>query len=100
MWRGFAAARLGGRVGDISHAVESYVRSQGDYGILEDSPGHGIGTEMHQPPDVPNFGRAGRGTKLVRGLALALEPMVRLCTKLTEVPDEYGTDRQGVREGT
>src|SRR3546814_256814 len=91
MWRGFAAARLGGRVGDISHAVESYVRSQGDYGILEDFTGHGIGTEMHQPPDVPNFGRAGRGPKLVRGLALAVEPMVTLGTKRTEVLDDDWT---------
>ncbi|NYG60092.1 methionyl aminopeptidase [Nocardioides daedukensis] len=91
MWRGFAAARLGGRVGDISHAVESYVRSQGDYGILEDFTGHGIGTEMHQPPDVPNFGRAGRGPKLVRGMALAVEPMVTLGTKRTEVLDDDWT---------
>ena len=51
MWRGIAAARLGGRVTDISHAVESHVRSQGDFGILEDYVGHGIGSEMHQPPE-------------------------------------------------
>jgi methionyl aminopeptidase len=78
MWRGFAAAALGGRVTDISHAVESYVRSQGDYGVVEDYVGHGIGTEMHQPPSVPNYGRPGRGPKLVEGLALAVEPMVVL----------------------
>jgi methionyl aminopeptidase len=78
MWRGIAAATLGGRVTDISHAVETYVRSQGSYGILEDYVGHGIGSEMHQPPNVPNFGRPGRGPKLVRGLALAVEPMVVL----------------------
>ncbi|WP_082749071.1 type I methionyl aminopeptidase [Nocardioides jensenii] len=91
MWRGFAAARLGGKVGDISHAVESYVRSQGDYGILEDFTGHGIGTEMHQPPNVPNYGRRGRGPKLVRGLALAVEPMVTLGTKRTDVLDDDWT---------
>jgi methionyl aminopeptidase len=78
MWRGIAAASLGGRVTDISHAVESYVRSQGSYGILEDYVGHGIGSAMHQPPNVPNYGRPGRGPKLVRGLALAVEPMVVL----------------------
>ncbi|MGZ4476928.1 MAG: type I methionyl aminopeptidase [Nocardioides sp.] len=78
MWRGIAAAALGGRVTDISHAVETYVRSQGDYGILEDYVGHGIGSAMHQPPNVPNFGRAGRGPRLVEGLALAVEPMVVL----------------------
>lgn len=91
MWRGFAAARLGGKVGDISHAVESYVRSQGDYGILEDFTGHGIGTEMHQPPNVPNVGRRGRGPKIVRGLALAVEPMVTLGTKRTAVLDDDWT---------
>lgn len=85
MWRGFAAAKLGGKVTDISHGVESYVRSQGDYGILEDYTGHGIGSEMHQPPDVPNYGRPGRGPKLVRGLALAVEPMVTLGSKDTVV---------------
>ncbi len=78
MWRGIAAAALGGRVTDISHAVESYVRSQGDYGILEDYVGHGIGSAMHQPPNVPNYGKPGKGPKLVEGLALAVEPMVVL----------------------
>src|SRR5688500_7984610 len=78
MWRGIAAARVGGRVGDISHAVESHVRSSGPYGVLEDYVGHGIGSQMHQPPNVPNVGRAGRGPRLVEGLALAVEPMVTL----------------------
>ena len=59
MWRGIAAATLGGHVGDISHAVQSYVRSQGDFGIVEDYTGHGIGSAMHQPPNVPNVGRPG-----------------------------------------
>ena len=76
MWRGIAAATLGGHVGDISHAVQSYVRSQGDFGIVEDYTGHGIGSAMHQPPNVPNVGRPGRGTRLVEGLALAVEPMI------------------------
>src|SRR3954454_16117840 len=81
MWRGIAAAHLGGRVTDISHAVERHVRGQGRYGILEDYTGHGIGTAMHQPPNVPNYGRPGRGPKLVEGLALAVEPMITLGTK-------------------
>ena len=94
MWAGFAAARLGGRVTDISHAVESYVRAQpgGErYGILEDFTGHGIGTAMHQPPNVPNFGRAGRGPKLERGLALAVEPMVTLGSKECVLEDDDWT---------
>jgi methionyl aminopeptidase len=76
MWRGFAAARLGGRVSDISHAVEEYVRSQGDFAIVEDYTGHGIGSAMHMPPNVPNHGKPGKGPRLVEGMALAVEPMV------------------------
>jgi methionyl aminopeptidase len=91
MWAGFAAARLGGRVTDISHAVESHVRAHGDYGILEDYTGHGIGTAMHQPPNVPNYGRPGRGPKLERGLALAVEPMVTLGSKHTLLAEDDWT---------
>ncbi len=91
LWRGMAAARLGGRVTDISHAVESYVRSQGRYGILEDYTGHGIGTEMHMEPSVPNVGRRGRGPSIVEGLALAVEPMVTLGSKHTDVLEDEWT---------
>ena len=96
LWAGFAAARLGGRVTDISHAVESYVRAQahptgGSFGILEDYTGHGIGTEMHMAPNVPNYGRPGRGEKLVRGMALAVEPMVTLGSKHTLVAEDDWT---------
>jgi methionyl aminopeptidase len=96
MWAGIAAARLGGRVSDISHAVESHVRAQqhpaaGSYGILEDYTGHGIGTAMHQPPNVPNYGRPGRGPKLERGLALAVEPMVTLGSKHTLLAEDDWT---------
>ena len=85
LWAGIAAARLGGRVTDISHAVETSVRAHGDYGILEDYVDHGIGSQMHMPPNVPNVGRPGRGPKLVPGLALAVEPMVTLGTQETDV---------------
>ncbi|WP_122818637.1 type I methionyl aminopeptidase [Nocardioides pantholopis] len=91
LWRGIAAARLGGRVSDISHAVETFVRSAGTYGIVEDYVGHGIGTQMHLPPNVPNVGRPGRGPKLVRGLALAVEPMITLGTCETDVLDDDWT---------
>ena len=76
MWAGFAAARLGGRLTDISHAVERSIRRAGPYGIVKHYGGHGIGTEMHQDPHVLNYGRPGRGPKLVKGMALAIEPMV------------------------
>lgn len=82
---GIAAARLGGHVGDISAAVERHVRSlDAGYGIVEEYVGHGIGSAMHQPPDVPNVsarglsGLAGRGPRIVEGLALAVEPMLTL----------------------
>ena len=91
LWAGIAAARAGGRIGDISQAVESSLRSRGAYGILEDYTGHGIGTAMHQPPDVPNVGRGGRGVRLVEGIALAVEPMVTLGTHETELLDDDWT---------
>lgn len=91
LWRGIAAARVGGRVTDISHAVETHVRGAGAYGILEDYVGHGIGTQMHLPPNVPNFGKPGRGPRLVQGLALAVEPMITLGGKETDVLDDDWT---------
>lgn len=85
MWHGIAAARLGGHVGDISAAVEGFVRErEPSYGIVEEYVGHGIGSAMHQPPDVPNVTARGvlrtasRGVKIVEGLALAVEPMLTL----------------------
>ncbi len=91
MWRGIAAGRLGGRVGDISAAIEGYVRSQGPYGIVEEYVGHGIGSQMHQPPNVPNYGRARKGPRLVRGMALAVEPMVTMGSKETSILEDDWT---------
>ena len=91
MWRGFAAAKLGGRVTDISHAVGSYIDSQGKYGILAEYGGHGIGTEMHQEPHVLNFGKPGNGPELVAGMALAIEPMITRGTAKTHVLEDDWT---------
>jgi methionyl aminopeptidase len=91
LWRGMAAARLGGRLTDISHAIESYIRSQGTYGIVEDYVGHGIGSAMHMPPNVPNYGRPGKGPALVEGLALAVEPMITLGSIETRTLDDEWT---------
>jgi methionyl aminopeptidase len=91
MWRGIAAVRAGGRLSDIGHAVETYVRSQGGYGIVEEYVGHGIGTEMHQEPQVPNYGKPGRGIKLVPGMALAIEPMINLGRRNTRLLDDGWT---------
>jgi methionyl aminopeptidase len=78
MWRGIAAGVVGGRLSDIGHAVESYVNSQGAYGIVEEYGGHGIGTAMHQDPHVPNHGKPGKGLRLQSGLTLAVEPMIMM----------------------
>ncbi len=73
--RGIREARAGKTVGDIGHAIESYVRSAG-YGLVRDLCGHGVGHSVHEEPQVPNFGQPGIGTKLVPGMVLAIEPMV------------------------
>lgn len=85
LWRGLRAARVGGRLTDIGHAIESHVRSQGSYGLVREYVGHGIGTEMHQEPSVPNYGKPGRGPKLEHGTTLAVEPMVNLGSRDTRV---------------
>jgi methionyl aminopeptidase len=73
--KGIAAASAGNRIGDISHAVETVARAAG-YGILHGCTGHGIGTAMHEDPDVPNTGRPRRGLRLREGLTIAIEPML------------------------
>jgi len=79
MWAGLARALAGGRLTDISAAVEESITSEShEYGIVDHYGGHGIGTEMHQDPHVLNYGRPGRGPKLVPGLVLAIEPMVTI----------------------
>ena len=77
LYKGIEAARVGNRVGDISHAVQSFVEPLG-LGIVRKYVGHGVGKEMHQAPEVPNFGRAGSGPRLVAGMTLAIEPMINL----------------------
>ena len=72
-----AAAQPGNRLGDIGSAVEQYARSHG-YGVVTQFVGHGIGTEMHQEPEVPNYGKAGHGLRLRPGMTLAIEPMINM----------------------
>ena len=74
-FEGIAAIREGGRVGDISAAVEAYVVQNG-FSVVKEFVGHGVGSHLHEEPEVPNFGRAGRGPRLQRGMTLAVEPMV------------------------
>ncbi len=77
---GIEAAQGGNRVGDISHAIESFVRPH-RYGIVEVLSGHGVGKAIHEDPYVPNFGKAGTGAKLVSGMVIAIEPMLNNGTK-------------------
>lgn len=90
LWDGIAAARVGGRLSDISHAVETSVRSAGSYGIVTGYGGHGIGTAMHMEPHILNHGKPGQGPQLRAGMALAIEPMITLGTSRTrEMPDNW-----------
>ena len=75
LYKGIAAAVSGGRIGDIGHAVQSFVEANG-YSVVRKFIGHGIGTKLHEEPEVPNFGTQGRGIRLVPGMTLAIEPMV------------------------
>ena len=75
LYKGIAAAVAGGRVGDIGHAVQSYAESFG-FGVVRELEGHGIGTDMHEDPGIPNYGRQGHGGKLVDGMTICIEPMI------------------------
>jgi methionyl aminopeptidase len=91
LWAGIAAARVGGRLGDISSAVETSARRSGRYGIVAGYGGHGIGSAMHMAPHILNYGPAGKGPRLVRGMALAIEPMLTLGSRDTEQLDDGWT---------
>ena len=83
LYEGIKAAVAGNRVGDIGNAVQTYAESRG-YSVVRDLVGHGIGRNLHEEPQVPNFGRRGRGKKLQEGLVIAIEPMIN-----TGVKDVY-----------
>lgn len=75
LYKGISAALPGGRIGDISNTVQSFVEKNG-FSVVREFVGHGIGTHLHEPPEVPNFGTAGHGIRLLPGMTLAIEPMV------------------------
>lgn len=89
-YEGMKYAKAGNRIGDISSAIQSYIESMG-YSIVRDLVGHGIGSHMHEDPSVPNFGRPGRGPRLVPGMALAIEPMVNAGNFEVRVMDDDWT---------
>ena len=74
-FEGIKYAKKGNRIGDVSHAIGEYVKSQG-YSVVREFEGHGIGRSMHEAPEIPNYGKAGRGIRLEPGMTLAIEPMV------------------------
>jgi methionyl aminopeptidase len=90
MWAGIAQVRAGNRLSDIGNAVEKVAAAPG-YGVVREYVGHGIGTRMHEEPQVPNYGRPGRGLRLQVGLALAIEPMVNEGGPETRVLDDGWT---------
>ena len=90
MWAGIAQAVAGQRLGDISHAVEASVGGSGQYGLIQEYTGHGIGTEMHMEPAVRNYGPQGEGPRLRSGMALAIEPMItRGSRQVAELADGW-----------
>jgi methionyl aminopeptidase len=87
---GIGAARGGGRSGDISAAIQTYVEERG-YEVVRQYTGHGIGREMHEDPQVPNHGRPGQGVALRKGMTIALEPMVLIGSPRVRVLDDHWT---------
>ena len=90
LWNGLKLARNGSRLGDIGSAIENTAKPYG-YGVVREYIGHGIGRQMHEAPNVPNYGVAGKGLKLKAGMALAIEPMFNLGTAETVVLDDGWT---------
>lgn len=86
---GVNALRAGGRIGDVGSAIQTTVESNG-YSVVKKYIGHGVGHELHESPDVPNFGTAGRGVRLCAGMTLAIEPMVNIgSSEVYELPDGW-----------
>jgi methionyl aminopeptidase len=90
LWAGIRAARPGARLGEISHAIQTYAESFG-YSLVREYVGHGVGREMHEEPQVPNFGPPDRGPLLRKGMVLALEPMVNVGDWRTKKHDDQWT---------
>lgn len=90
LYKGIAQAVAGNRIGDISNAIQSHVEANG-YHVVKKFIGHGIGKEMHEDPEVPNFGKAGRGPRLVPGMTIAIEPMVNSTSPEVIILDDHWT---------
>lgn len=88
-FKGIEFAKIGNNLTDISHEIQSYVEAAG-FSVVREFVGHGIGRSVHEDPEIPNFGKAGRGPKLVAGMTLAIEPMVNIGTyRVTTLSDDW-----------
>ncbi len=81
LYKGIGAAKVGNRIGDIGHAVQHFIEKIHGYKVVRELVGHGLGKSLHEDPQVPNFGKRGRGTKLQERLVIAIEPMVNMRKK-------------------
>jgi len=80
LYLGIREFKVGNRVGDVAYAIQNYCESHG-YGVVRELVGHGLGTKLHEGPEMPNYGRRGRGKKFMEGLVVAIEPMINMGTK-------------------
>ncbi|MEM6299948.1 MAG: type I methionyl aminopeptidase [Bacteroidota bacterium] len=92
LYEGIKQMKLGNRLGDVSHAIQKYVEKRG-YSVVRELVGHGVGADLHEKPEVPNYGRKNKGPKLLNGVVLAIEPMVNLGTKQVLQEDDGWTIR-------
>ena len=92
LYKGIEAAIVGNRVGDISNAVQTYCEERG-YSVVREFVGHGIGRDVHEDPEVPNFGAAGHGPRLVNGMCIAIEPMINAGTRFVSTDSNGWTVR-------
>ncbi len=89
LYKGIEATRAGNRLGDIGYAIQKHAEDHG-YGVVRELVGHGIGQEMHEEPQVPNYGKRGRGKKIKNGLTIAIEPMINMGTeKINQLNDGW-----------
>lgn len=92
LYLGIEQAVIGNRIGDISHAIQSYVEPKG-YSVVRDFVGHGIGRSMHEDPQVPHYGSPGRGPRLTEGMVITIEPMINIGTFRMKLDDNQWTAR-------
>ncbi|MCC9165885.1 type I methionyl aminopeptidase [Pontibacter harenae] len=92
LYVGIEKAVVGARMGDVSHAIQQHAESKG-YSVVRELVGHGIGKDLHESPEVPNYGKRGQGVKLQEGLVLAIEPMINLGTRHIVQEDDGWTIR-------